>query len=326
MIYDVRRAGEALRSGAAATFAPPQLSGAADSSDNFIVLQDSRVRFITCGHGPALVLLHALGTQLDVFQNVIPRLAEGFRVYALDYPGHGRSDAPEANYSAEFLTGYVAEFLERLDIKDAILVGESIGATMALLLTARHNPRVRGVVAVNAYDYDRGRGLRRSSLSARLFTALLRMPLVHRLFGGALPSFLLKRILLGGVFRKESLPAALLHELHAGGLRPGHRRAFEQLVRNWRSWDRARDEYGKISLPVQLVYGENDWSTEFEREDNRRTIPRARTRFLNRAGHFAALDAPDAFVDAILEYTARLSAAPRRRRILRKDPAHTFTL
>jgi pimeloyl-ACP methyl ester carboxylesterase len=319
MIYDTRRTGEELRSSGGETLAPAQLSWAPDMSENFITLRGTRVRFVTCGNGPALVLLHTMRTQLDMFQKVIPKLAERYQVYALDYPGHGQSDAPHADYSAEYLTGFVTEFLDRLDIKDAILVGESIGGTIALLLAARRNPRVRGVVAVNPYDYDRGRGLRRSSWSARLFTTALRIPLLRRLFGDAQPFFVVKRILEGGVVRKGSFPPSLLHELQSGGLRPGQRRAFEQLVLHWRSWEQARAEYTNIALPVQLVYGEEDWSSEFEREDNRRTIPRARIRFIKDAGHFAALDAPGAFVDTILEYTARLSAAPRRRRIVRGD-------
>jgi pimeloyl-ACP methyl ester carboxylesterase len=326
MIYDTRRGEGELRSSAAPAVAPAQLSWAPNISDSFITLRGARIRFITCGNGPALVLLHTMRTQLDMFQKVIPKLAERYQVYALDYPGHGQSDAPDADYSAEYVTGFVAEFLDRLDIKDAILVGESIGGTIALLLAARRNPRVRGVVAVNAYDYDRGRGLRRSSWSARLFTTALRIPLLRRLFGDAQPFFVVKRIFRGGVVRKDAFPAGLLHELHRNGRQLGHQRAFEQLIRHWRSWEQARTEYTNIALPVQLVYGEEDWSSEFEREDNRRTIPRARIRFIKDAGHFAALDAPDAFVDAILEYTARLSAAPRRRRIVRGDHAHTFTV
>src|ERR1043166_8828411 len=122
-----------------------------------------RIRYLSVGSGPALVLLHSLRTQLDMFQKIVPALAERFRVHALDYPGHGHSDAPDANYDAGFFVASVAGLLERLDVRDAVVVGESIGATLGLLLAARANPRVRGVVAVNPYDYDRGRGLRRSS-------------------------------------------------------------------------------------------------------------------------------------------------------------------
>src|SRR5438034_7007800 len=48
-------------------------------------------------------------------------------LYAMDYPGHGYSDIPEATYSSEFFVTRVARFLDQLDIRDAVIVGESIG-------------------------------------------------------------------------------------------------------------------------------------------------------------------------------------------------------
>src|SRR4051812_29385325 len=128
----------------------------------------SRLRYVTAGQGPALVLLHTLRTQLDMFQRVIPALAGHFAVYAVDLPGHGYSDIPSAEYPPDFFRSAVERFLEVLRIENAVVVGESIGGSIGLLLAARHNPRVRAVVAINPYDYDRGRGLRRSSLLANV--------------------------------------------------------------------------------------------------------------------------------------------------------------
>src|SRR5919202_2712192 len=139
--------------------APARLSWAPDIPVRYVAVDGARIRYVTAGSGPALVLLHTLRTQLDMFQKVIPELATRFRVVALDYPGHGHSDAPDADYGAEFFVRSVAGFLDRLNIEDAVVVGESIGGTIGLLLAARHHPRVRRVVAINPYHYDRGRGL-----------------------------------------------------------------------------------------------------------------------------------------------------------------------
>lgn len=67
-----------------------------------------RLRYIVAGSGPAVVLLHTLRTQLDMFQKVFPELAKRYRVYALDYPGHGFSDIPAADYTADFFTASVS--------------------------------------------------------------------------------------------------------------------------------------------------------------------------------------------------------------------------
>jgi pimeloyl-ACP methyl ester carboxylesterase len=281
---------------------------APDIPVRYVTVNGSRIRYVDVGNGPALVLLHTLRTQLDMFQKVIPALATRFRVHALDYPGHGHSDAPDADYSAEFFVASVAGFLDRLNVEHAIVAGESIGGTIALLLAAKRNPRVRGVVAINPYDYDRGRGLRRSSTLANVFIGLSGIPVLGDMISRVQPYPAVKRILEGGVYRRDAFPSALLRELHAAGEEPGHRRAFMQLVRHWPSWEEARAEYGRIAVPVLLLYGGHDWSRDAEREADRRVIPGARMRVVEEAGHFLALDAPDAFARSITELAAELPA------------------
>jgi hypothetical protein len=56
---------------------------------------------------------------------------------ALDLPGHGHSDIPAAEYTADFFIETIAGFLQQLEIEKAVLVGESIGATAALGLDGR---------------------------------------------------------------------------------------------------------------------------------------------------------------------------------------------
>jgi alpha-beta hydrolase superfamily lysophospholipase len=104
----------------------------------------NRLRYIKSGKGPTLVLLHTLRTQLDLFEKLVPELSKHFTVYAFDYPGHGYSDIPAgATYDAAFFTRAVEGFLDRLDLRDVTLTGVSIGGSLALLLAARHNRRVR---------------------------------------------------------------------------------------------------------------------------------------------------------------------------------------
>ena len=87
-----------------------------------------RVRYVTAGEGPAVLLVHGLGASLAVWlENILP-LAEGHSIYALDLPGYGQSDKPndighDAISGAHFLAG----FQDYLGIKRATLVGNSAG-------------------------------------------------------------------------------------------------------------------------------------------------------------------------------------------------------
>ncbi len=268
----------------------------------YVTLDGARIRYIVTGEGPPVVLLHTLRTQLDMFQKIIPELARHHRVYALDYPGHGWSDIPRMPHTPDLFVRTVTRFLEQLDIADATLVGESIGGSVALLLAARKNHRVGRVVAVNPYDYDRGRGIRRSSAVANLILGAAPIPIVGAVVMALRNPVVEGRILRGGVHRESAIPPALEQEVYRVGSRPGHSRAFRSLVRHWPLWEAARSEYRTIEKPVLLLYGEHDWSRPEEREANRRDIPGAQLRVVPNAGHFLALDAPDELVRHLTEF------------------------
>ena len=292
---------EALRAG---PVAPDRLDWAPDVPIRYVDVKGTKLRYIASGQGPALVLLHTLRTQLDMFQKVIPDLAKRFRIYAMDYPGHGYSDIPEATYSSEFFVTRVARFLDQLDIRDAVIVGESIGGSIALLLAARHNPRVRAVVAINPYDYDGGRGIRRSSVLANILFGLNNVPVLGSTVTRLRLYPIVKRVLEGGVYRRGALPATLARELYRVGNRRGHYRALMSLVRHWPSWERARVEYAQVDRPTLLIYGDHDWSRADERESDRRAIPGAGLRIIKDAGHFLSLDAPEEVMQAVVGFAS----------------------
>jgi pimeloyl-ACP methyl ester carboxylesterase len=164
---------------------PAKLRWAPNIPIESVEVGGNKLRYIKSGTGPALVLLHTLRTQLDLFEKLVPELSKHFTVYALDYPGHGYSDIPEARYDAAFFADAVEGLLDRLDLRDVTLAGVSIGGSIALILAARHNPRVARVIAINPYDYAKGRGMGRSSLAGWLVTYASVLPVVgetiHRL-------------------------------------------------------------------------------------------------------------------------------------------------
>jgi pimeloyl-ACP methyl ester carboxylesterase len=81
------------------------------------------------------------------------------------------------------------------------------------------------------------------------------------------------------------------------------------LVHHWPEWERARAEYASIDRPVLLLYGDKDWSRPAEREANRRAVPGAEMRVIAGAGHFLTLDAPEALVRSVLEFTRAVGRA-----------------
>lgn len=297
---------EALRP---APKAPDKLRWAPNIPIDSVEVDGNRLRYIKTGKGPTLVLLHTLRTQLDLFEKLVPELAKHFTVYALDYPGHGYSDIPKTRYDAAFFTYAVEGFLAKLDLRDVTLAGVSIGGSIPLIVGARRNPRVTRVIAVNPYDYAKGRGMARSSPLGWLINYVALVPFIGETVMRLRNFLIMRSVLNGGVADPNSISPALMQEMYRVGNRRGHYRAFLSLLRNSTSWQSATKDYGRIEIPVLLIWGAQDWALPSEREHDRTLIPGVQMATLDRGGHFLALDRPQELIQAIVRFAARARAA-----------------
>ena len=252
----------------------------------------SRLRYFTAGSGPALVLMHTIRTQLDYFHRVIPQLWDSFTVYAVDLPGMGWSDiVPGARYEEPELRAAVVEFVTGLDLHDVTLAGESLGGALALLASIDLKDRVGRVVAFNSYDYPSG--LERGNLFARFIISSVRAPVVGPLFALMENRPIMKGVMRGGVVDSSTLPNDFIAELRRSGRRKGYSRVSRAIYRSLKGFARARDHYRDVSVPVTLVYSEQDWSRPAEREDVAGLLAEVERITLPDTGHFSALERPN---------------------------------
>ena len=181
-------------------------------------------------------------------------------------------------------------FLDKLDIENAIIVGESIGATLGLMVAAEHNTRVSKVIAVNPYDYDHGKGIYRSSAIARVLFSVSNLPILGATFWRlrSFPIFL--NVMRGGVVDSKRLPQELMREMNQVGNRHGHYQAFMSLIKHFPKWEVVRNDYANIKIPVLLIYGVHDWSKVKEREEEQALISNVEMKIIANAGHFSSLD------------------------------------
>lgn len=110
-----------------------------------------------------LVMLHGGGANAHWWDHLAPRLAEHFRVISLDFRGHGDSDHPEFREPGAFDRDLDA-LLEHVEAPDAILMGHSMGAHVALRAAARR-PELRAIVAIEPSRGGRRGERRRTRLA-----------------------------------------------------------------------------------------------------------------------------------------------------------------
>ncbi|MCV7402712.1 alpha/beta hydrolase [Mycobacterium fragae] len=251
----------------------------------------SRLRYLTVGSGPPLVLLHTVRTQLDYFQRVIPLLWDSYTIYAVDLPGMGWSDiVADAKYEEPDLRAAVVEFVAGLDLYGVTLAGESMGAAIALSASIDLKERITRVVAFNSYDYKGG--LERGNWLARLIGTSTRLPGSGAVFARMEVRPLLLRVMRGGFVDPSKLPTEFVVELRRSGGRKGYPRVVRAIMRSLKGFVDARRRYAEVPVPVTLIYSEHDWSHPSEREYVAGLLPQAQRITLPGCGHFSALERP----------------------------------
>lgn len=105
------------------------------------------------GSGPTIVLSHALGCSLAMWDGVAARLKDHFTVLRYDHRGHGRSEAPPGPYTLQMLADDVASLIAAQASGPAHFVGLSMGGMTAQALAVQHPQLVKSVVIANAANW-----------------------------------------------------------------------------------------------------------------------------------------------------------------------------
>lgn len=269
-------------------------------TEQFVEVEGVRVRYLHCGAGPALVLIHGLMGYSFSWRFAIPILAEQYEVFALDMPGSGFSDCTlSMEGTLVSAAGRLARILDALGIKRYVLVGSSYGGTTALRLATMEPDRVCGVVLVApANPWSRigrkrlaalgfpGIGYLFPKLSRRL--RVLHKYFVRRMYGD--PSRITRETLQG-----YSLPL----------VRPG---VFEHALKITRSWHQDMSELQAAlpkaaGIPALLVWGSKDRLVAHGSADLLgRNFRVADTIMIPGAGHLPYEEVPEAFCRPVLEF------------------------
>lgn len=265
--------------------------------------ENGSLRYLKTGHGDPLILMHTIRTQLDYFENVIPQLAKHHTVYAIDLPGHGYSSIDtNADYDEPYFRSAVIAFIEKLDLKDVTLVGESIGGVLALTVASQLPNRIKEVVSSNPYDYDKkyGDGVRRGNFLANFVISQFAIPYVGAVVAAMENILFLGIILKGGLKNKRWMPLELLKEFDRVGRRKGYRHVERSTFAGWQSWGKAKSLYSGVKAPVKLIYGQHDWSTLAEREETAKLLGGISMSTIANTGHFAFVDNPEKITAILL--------------------------
>ena len=126
---------------------------AATSTSRFVEANGVKLHYLDYGTAgrPTMLCVHGGAAHAHWFDFVAPGFTPDYHVYALDLRGHGESAWTDPQtYSFETYAEDVNAFLEKLDLRDVVLVGHSMGGMISLVHAATHPGRIRRLVIVDS--------------------------------------------------------------------------------------------------------------------------------------------------------------------------------
>lgn len=115
-----------------------------------IVTDQGIVHYETSGAGPPVILLHGWLGSWGTWRSTFDALVDDYRVYALDFWGFGDSDKRREQFQVRDFVDLVDDFMNRLGITSAPLVGHSMGGTVSLSVAIQYPERVEKVAVVGS--------------------------------------------------------------------------------------------------------------------------------------------------------------------------------
>jgi len=247
------------------------------------------VHYEVFGRGRPVILLHGWLGSWGLWQETMAFLGQNYRTYALDFWGFGESGKKRNTYQVFDFVSLVDQFMDRLGIMQAPLVGHSMGGTVSLSVAIHYPERARKVVVI-------GSPIVGSSLAFPLKLAGYR-PLAFMLFN------------MFGVFRAAMkvaspficsdphFPAMMDRDLSKTTLE-----SFLVSISSLRKTD-LRPRLAEINVPVMGMYGNHDNIVHPKQwQPLQSKISSAHIVRFPKAGHFIMMDEPAAFTQSLKEF------------------------
>jgi pimeloyl-ACP methyl ester carboxylesterase len=296
---DVQLSSSRILTGSAVT-APPSSSVRAHrahhpgvaSAARYVDLSDgTRLMYMEHGDpdGTPVVLLHGYTDSMRSYERVLPHLPPSLRVFAVTQRGHGDSSKPEGSYASDVFAGDVAGFLDALAIERAVIVGHSMGSTVAQRFAVEYPERTLALVLEGAF-----------------------MP---RPANAAVSAFLNEVSAL-----EDPIDPSFVREFQQSSLaQPVPREFFDMVVGDAmkvpvRVWKAALEPYRstdfsaaltKIRVPTLLIWGDRDAFTgRAEQDALTQAIAGSRLVVYGGAGHSPHWEEPQRFAEQVATFVA----------------------
>jgi len=270
-----------------------------------VEVNGEHVAYLDIGQGQPVVLIHGFGGSMWQWEHQQQPLSAEFRLITPDLIGSGLSTKPDIEYRPEQMLEYFIGFMDALRIRQATLVGNSMGAGLAIGMALTYPDRVSQLVLIDGLPANVRERLTSPSIKRALDTAAPSWlaSFGNWLFGGVMIESVLQEI----VHDPTLLTPAVIERSNRNRQRPGvipPLMTVRDTLPLWESGFATR--IGEIRHPTLILWGEEDRVFPLPTgEDLQRTIKGSALVRIPNAGHIPQWERPDLANRAMIEFLRR---------------------
>jgi pimeloyl-ACP methyl ester carboxylesterase len=236
---------------------PTQFDAIERISIHTVLVHDQRIAYLDVGAGPPVILIHGFGGSMWQWEQQQHSLSQHFRVLTLDLPGAGLSDKPEIDYRPDQMLDFFLGFMDEVKIPQATLVGNSMGAGLAIGMALAHPTRVAKLVLIDGLPQHVMEKLTSPSVRRALETSAPAwlVSFGNMLFGGLMIESVLREI----VHDPALLTPAVIERSNRNRQRPGLIKPIMTVRENLPLWESGfATRVGEITHPTLVIWGNED--------------------------------------------------------------------
>lgn len=113
-------------------------------------IKDININHIIEGEGEDVIVLHGWGASINTVLSIVNAIKGKFRVHAIDLPGFGESEEPKTPIDGFAYAEIIKEYMDKKEIKKAILIGHSFGGKLCIILGSKYPELVEKIVLINS--------------------------------------------------------------------------------------------------------------------------------------------------------------------------------
>jgi pimeloyl-ACP methyl ester carboxylesterase len=269
-----------------------------DSSTRYIEVAGTSIRVRESGdsHAPAVILLHGFGSSLETWEAWAQSLSTRYRVVRFDLPGSGLSEPDRGgSYADARNLEVLGQLMDQMDIRSAVLIGNSLGGRIAWTFAAAHPSRVRKLVLISPDGF---------ASPGFEYGKPAHVPVALRLMKHFLPRVLMRNYLAAAYGDPSRLSDLVIDRYYELLLAPGDRAAMISRMRQ-SVLEEPIPILRQIEIPTLLLWGQKDRLIPFSNAaDYLRALPNARLAEFPELGHVPHEEAPEKALRPVEQFLA----------------------